>query len=285
MRQIIQLIFILFTFNFSAQELTDEIEPTLFIIDTTTYNGDTIYVFNDKSWEYSKDYHVQYTLKTIESSKGYLMFDSLELFKTNWSMTKTFSNQYNLANINDSVTLDISGFSKPVSNSLTSGFKFRWGRWHKGNDFGCASGTKVYPAWDGVVRYAQMNYGGYGNLVIIRHYNGLETYYAHLSRINVVPGNKITKDEVLGLSGNTGASKGPHLHFEIRFLDNAIDPGVIKGNTLVIHSRLFYYEKKSETISIKDILKIGTKTSEEEIVTEKKQTTSRTRRRTASNMN
>src|SRR6218665_1319590 len=197
----------------------DEIASDLFIVDTTTYNGDSIYVFNDKSWEYTKDYAVFYKIKTIYNLNGIVSFDTTDLFSKNWNTHKTFSNQYKLSGLTDSINIDISNFVRPVENSLTSGFKLRWGKWHKGNDFGCSSGTKIKAAWGGVVRYAQYNEGGYGNLVIIRHYNGLETYYAHLSKILVTPGQSVNGGDVVALSGNTGSSTGPHLHFEVRILD------------------------------------------------------------------
>jgi murein DD-endopeptidase MepM/ murein hydrolase activator NlpD len=85
-------------------------------------------------------------------------------------------------------------------------------------------GDTVVAAWSGNVRYAKFNEGGFGNLVIIRHYNGLETYYAHLSKLLVQPNDEIKAGDVLGLGGNTGHSFGPHLHFELWFKGNAVNP-------------------------------------------------------------
>ncbi|MDG1841941.1 MAG: peptidoglycan DD-metalloendopeptidase family protein, partial [Crocinitomicaceae bacterium] len=85
-------------------------------------------------------------------------------------------------------------------------------------------GQKVKAAFPGKVRYARYNSGGYGYLVIIRHYNGTETYYAHLSKLLVSSNQEVQAGEVIGLGGNTGSSSGPHLHFEIRLEDKAINP-------------------------------------------------------------
>ncbi|MFN5784617.1 MAG: peptidoglycan DD-metalloendopeptidase family protein, partial [Flavobacteriia bacterium] len=97
------------------------------------------------------------------------------------------------------------------------------------------------------VRYAKYNDGGFGNLVIVRHYNGLETFYAHLSKIIVVPDQDVKAGDILGLGGNTGRSDGSHLHMEIRFYDASINPEeiidfekrVIKDENLFVHKGLF----------------------------------------------
>jgi murein DD-endopeptidase MepM/ murein hydrolase activator NlpD len=75
-----------------------------------------------------------------------------------------------------------------------------------------------------VVRYAKYNRGGFGNLIIIRHYNGLETYYAHLSKILVKVNQVVKSGDLIALGGSTGRSRGPHLHFEIRYKDIPLDP-------------------------------------------------------------
>lgn len=95
---------------------------------------------------------------------------------------------------------------------------------HRGLDIGLAEGSAVYAADDGTVTYAGWNSYGYGNLIVVNHGNGFETFYAHLSSINVVPGQIVYKGNVMGLSGNTGNSSGPHIHFEIRLNGNQDDP-------------------------------------------------------------
>jgi len=95
---------------------------------------------------------------------------------------------------------------------------------HPGVDIALGEGTTVYAADTGTVTYAGWNIYGYGNLIVINHGNGYETFYGHLSGFNVVPGQIVTKGQVIGSSGNTGNSSGPHLHFEIRINGNRDDP-------------------------------------------------------------
>jgi murein DD-endopeptidase MepM/ murein hydrolase activator NlpD len=107
---------------------------------------------------------------------------------------------------------------------LNSPYGPRKGRQHHGLDLQLHTGDKVYAAFDGIVRYARYNRAGYGNCIVIRHFNGLETVYAHLSRIEV-PVNRIVRSgDPIGRGGNTGRSYGSHLHFEVRFKDYSIDP-------------------------------------------------------------
>lgn len=116
------------------------------------------------------------------------------------------------------------GFAMPVDGQFLNGYGPRRGRMHKGVDIRLKTGDPVHSAFDGIVRYAHRNKRGFGNLVVIRHYSGLETYYAHLSKIHVKPGDKVKAGDVIGLGGSTGRSRGPHLHFEIRYFDKAFDP-------------------------------------------------------------
>lgn len=95
---------------------------------------------------------------------------------------------------------------------------------HPGLDIAVGEGTAVYASDTGTVTYAGWNIYGYGNLVVVNHGNGYETFYAHLSSYNVVPGQVVSQGQVVGASGNTGNSSGPHLHFEIRINGNRDDP-------------------------------------------------------------
>ena len=87
---------------------------------------------------------------------------------------------------------------------------------HTGVDISAGMGTAVRAAADGVVEYAAFRADGYGRLVVIDHGNGLSTWYAHLSRFEVIPGQEIRRGDVLAFSGNTGRVTAPHLHFEVR---------------------------------------------------------------------
>lgn len=111
----------------------------------------------------------------------------------------------------------------PWSARPSSHFGPRWRRWHYGLDLALPTGEPIYAAFDGVVRISKYN-RSYGNLVIIHHANGLETYYAHMSKRNVVAGQQVKSGDIIGLCGNTGRSRGSHLHFEIRYMGNALNP-------------------------------------------------------------
>ena len=100
----------------------------------------------------------------------------------------------------------------------------RRGRRHQGVDLPLKMGSPIYATFSGRVRIATYNRGGYGKLVIIRHDNGLETYYGHLSEILVEPEQWVEAGHVIGLGGSTGRSTGPHLHFETRYYGQAFDP-------------------------------------------------------------
>ncbi|MBC7449871.1 MAG: peptidoglycan DD-metalloendopeptidase family protein [Cytophagales bacterium] len=116
-------------------------------------------------------------------------------------------------------------WSMPLTYStINSPFGMRHVRWHYGTDLDLTVGDPVMACFDGIVRIVQYNANGYGYYVLIRHYNGFETLYAHLSRQDVKVGQNVKAGEVIGLGGNTGRSSGPHLHFEVRYAGNAFDP-------------------------------------------------------------
>lgn len=119
---------------------------------------------------------------------------------------------------------EVSGdFYFPFNGPITSFYGWRDSAFHRGIDIDLVRGDTVHSAFGGMVRFAGRN-GGYGNVIIVRHYNGLETVYAHLWRIKVKPGDIVVPGQLLGLGGSTGHSTGTHLHFEIRFRGVAIDP-------------------------------------------------------------
>ena len=115
------------------------------------------------------------------------------------------------------------GFIWPCDGVVVSGFGMRWGRMHEGIDIGCAYGTPNRAAAAGTVIYAGW-LGGYGNLVVVDHGNGLSTAYAHASSILVSLGQSVSQGQTVSLVGSTGNSSGPHLHFEVRVNGVAVDP-------------------------------------------------------------
>lgn len=119
-------------------------------------------------------------------------------------------------------------WSMPLKNCpVNSEFGMRHWRWHYGTDLDLSIGDSVFAAFDGIVRVKSYDRYGYGNFVVLRHYNGLETLYGHLSSSKVKVGQLVKAGEVIGLGGNTGRSTGPHLHYEVRYQGNAINPADI----------------------------------------------------------
>lgn len=117
-------------------------------------------------------------------------------------------------------------YMTPCKGVVTSNYGWREGRIHKGIDIDLNKGDHVYAAFDGKVRLARAQ-GGFGNVVILMHPNGLETVYAHLSRFKVKEGDIVLSGQTIGLGGNTGHSSGSHLHFEVHYLGHALNPGTI----------------------------------------------------------
>ncbi|HEX8547071.1 MAG TPA: M23 family metallopeptidase, partial [Cytophagaceae bacterium] len=121
----------------------------------------------------------------------------------------------------------LSGFNWSMPLSLcasTSEFGMRHTRWHYGIDLDLETGDPVLATFDGIVRISHNDPGGYGNYVLLRHYNGLETLYGHLTRPEVQIGQLVKAGDMIGLGGNTGRSSGSHLHFEVRYEGHAINP-------------------------------------------------------------
>ena len=145
------------------------------------------------------------------------------------SLYPTWNNQYvhayGNAIIPDTYTIDLTGFHMPTpSTKITSPFGPRWRRMHNGLDLKVNIGDTIVAAFDGKVRIVKYERRGYGKYVVIRHDNGLETVYGHLSKQLVEENQLVKAGEVIGLGGNTGRSTGSHLHFETRFLGIAINP-------------------------------------------------------------
>jgi hypothetical protein len=144
-----------------------------------------------------------------------------------------------------------------VSNRVTSNFGARWRRWHHGVDLDLEIGDSILSSFDGIVRIAKYEKYGYGNFVVLRHYNGLETLYGHMSKSLVEIGDHVKAGELIGYGGNTGRSTGPHLHYEIRYQGYALDPRLIYdfennrilSNTFAITPDLFgHLTKHRQTI-------------------------------------
>lgn len=139
---------------------------------------------------------------------------------------------------------------------VTSDFGLRKAEWHYGTDIRVKIGTPVYAPFDGIVRINQFERHGYGRYLMIRHKNGLETLYGHLSRTVVNVGDIVKAGDIIGYGGSTGHSTGPHLHFEVRYEGNAINPNDIydfstdklKDSVLTITPSTFAYLAEARAI-------------------------------------
>ena len=135
---------------------------------------------------------------------------------------------YQGATIPDETTIDLRGFCMPTpSRVVTSNYGARWGRQHKGLDIKVYIGDTIRAAFSGKVRIVKYEPRGYGKYVVIRHYNGLETYYGHMSAWLVKENDEVKAGDPIGLGGNTGRSTGSHLHFETRVCGIALNPALM----------------------------------------------------------
>ncbi|MBP5258357.1 MAG: M23 family metallopeptidase [Prevotella sp.] len=128
----------------------------------------------------------------------------------------------------DTYKIDLRGFHMPTpSRVVTSNFGPRWGRMHKGLDIKVYIGDTIRAAFSGKVRVVKYDANGYGKYVVIRHNNGLETIYGHMSAQLVQPNQNVVAGQPIGLGGNTGRSTGSHLHFETRLCGEALNPALM----------------------------------------------------------
>lgn len=199
------------------------------VIDTLKTDEGTMIVYSNRTWEYLEDRN--FNGITNDYVHEQVFKDTLRNFVQTWDSDLCYTSELknDVNKIKDTIYLCVQDensdkFVMPFDGVVTSRFGWRRGRPHNGIDIDLVTGDTVRSAWSGRVRYAKYNAGGFGNLVIIRHDNGLETFYAHLSQLSVVPNQVISAGDPIGLGGNTGHSFGSHLHFEIRFYDIPINP-------------------------------------------------------------
>lgn len=159
--------------------------------------------------------------------------------------------------VNDTVILplltsELSVYKMPVPGQVLSEFGWRHGRVHAGIDLRLEKGDSVYNVFDGVVRISRF-FSGYGNIVVVRHYNGLETCYAHLSKRLTKVNEHVKAGQVLGLGGRTGRATCNHLHFEVRYLEEPINPRFLvdfqnqklAADTLLVTNESFFHHNKN----------------------------------------
>lgn len=196
------------------------------------------------------------TLKSVDSLslELQLLAEDLEnpafdLYEEQWN--NQFVHAYSGIAVPDSFRIDLTGFAMPTeSRKITSKFGWRWRRMHNGLDVKVYVGDTIRAAFDGKVRIVKYEPRGYGKYIVIRHPNGLETVYGHLSKQIVKVDDVVRAGEPIGLGGNTGRSTGSHLHFETRFLGIAINPIYMfdfENQDIVCDSYLFTNKKKTSS--------------------------------------
>ena len=197
-----------------SKPMLDSKEDVL-VVDTipSSSEGLNIVLYNDNTWRYVRNRSIDVLDETI--------------FTENWT-TKIQPYDVELNSLPISMVIDLvdslKSYHYPFKGRVTSKYGPRRSRIHQGTDIDLETGDPVYATFDGRVRVTTYVRGGYGNLVIIRHDNGLETYYGHLSEISVEPNEWVTAGQVIGKGGNTGRSTGSHLHFEMRYKGHTFDP-------------------------------------------------------------
>ncbi|MCL2131549.1 MAG: peptidoglycan DD-metalloendopeptidase family protein [Lentimicrobiaceae bacterium] len=188
-----------------------------------------------------------------------LVIPAAELYQQTWSSANTVVRSGMFGkNITMSLPLNLSeenAFVFPCANKpkVCSPYGMRGNKMHTGTDIKQNLGDSILAAWDGVVRMANKNYYAYGGTVVIRHANGLETLYAHLSEIAVEPNQAVKAGDLIGKAGRTGRATTEHLHFEIRFLYAHFNPKTIIdfdnhklcADTLFVKNGKFYGKETS----------------------------------------
>lgn len=222
------------------------------VIDTVKTDAGTMLVYSNRTWVYMEDQNFDGILNDRLSME--IKEDSTLNYIKTWNNDVCYTSQLtnDLSKLKDTIWLCVQDtvgteFVMPVDGIVTSRYGYRRGRNHNGTDIDLNTGDTVVAAWSGKVRYAKYNDAGFGNLVVVRHHNGLETFYAHLSKHLVAPNQEVKAGEPIGLGGNTGHSYGSHLHFEVRFYDAPMDPEQIidfkkkkvKDENLMVHKGLF----------------------------------------------
>lgn len=208
------------------------------VIDTlpTSVPGVKVLLYNDNTWRYSK-------------TDEYIADNAV--FAENWDASSSDPYKVPVDSLPETWSVwlvdSLGSYHMPQTGRVTSKWGYRHGRLHQGIDISLPTGTPLFAVFDGKVRISKSVKGGYGNLVVIRHNNGLETFYGHMSRRNVKPGDIVHAGDTIGFSGNTGRSTGPHLHFETRYKGLTFDPqriinfetGELRQRMMVLKRRYF----------------------------------------------
>ena len=196
--------------------------------DSSIHYGKLV-LYDDLSSEWIESSKIK-TLLSKDSLRNVLRekIKDSDVFNEYWSNSRLFPYpDQTFHMMDDSIKISLleeSGFYMVPNEHLFSPFGWRRNRQHKGMDLDLDVGDTLRATFSGKVRFSKFNNGGYGYLVIIRHFSGLETYYAHLDKLMVEPNDVVLAGDVIGLGGETGNALGPHLHYETRYKDVAFNP-------------------------------------------------------------
>jgi murein DD-endopeptidase MepM/ murein hydrolase activator NlpD len=247
----------------------EEFEPTIIesYQDDSSYNYP--YYFNDMAAMFFLDESTgdeESDLLDYEDSTNYIddydeMHLSNEMLETifeNWDSISIHIPKTDFSTMADTIYLPLvevgTKYTLPHFNPVFSRFGWRRYRYHYGIDTKNSLGDSIFCVFDGIVRIAKRN-RTYGNVVIVRHYNGLETFYAHCSQLLVEQNQEVKAGELIALVGSTGRSTGPHLHFETRYKGTAFNPeymidfekGKLISDTLMITKETFNYRRSGNS--------------------------------------
>jgi hypothetical protein len=224
------------------------------VLDTLALDSTTsVILYDNNTWKYYRP-----ALRAL---------DTLDIFLSDWDTTQLFAYpKVELKDLPDTMGLTLAAASDdyhyPVLGNVFSKYGPRGYRSHNGVDIPLKTGDPVYAVFSGKARYARYNSGGFGRMVILRHANGLETWYAHLSKLNVAAGDNVVAGQVIGFGGSTGRSRGPHLHFEVRYADQTFDPerlidfpsGKLLDSTFILHRSFFsIYSRASDQLDEEEL--------------------------------
>ena len=189
--------------------------------------------------------------ETIDSLTWIPYFDEYSL----WETHKIHPYKNDFTKLTDTISLNLRykdcDFAHPICGEINSDFGYRRNRFHYGIDIDLERGDPVLASFEGIVRIAKYE-STYCRVVVIRHNNGLETLYGHLYKIEVKIGDKVEAGQIIGLGGSTGRSTGNHLHYEMRYLGEPINPndlidfenGILLSDTLQLNVEHFVYLKE-----------------------------------------
>ncbi len=225
----------------SAQEITETKEAVPIDHKKLILQGNIVYLPIYPNNVISSKRRVLSDLIDIKNKEEFNAKWNNQKFNPYWDESLSFPFQ---------LTFHDKNFSSPVSRKMvvTSRYGWRRGRPHRGIDIDLQTGDSVRSILDGKVRYVGYH-GGHGKTIVVRHYNGLETVYAHLSKILVKKNDEIKKGNVIGKGGVTGNARGSHLHLEVRYHGKSINPEYLFEFTkdTKIRSDVLYVTKKWAT--------------------------------------